>query len=279
MERRRESSSPSFPDILRAYLAEVYFLKAYILIILATLTFCFSLYLFLEESAMAWIGDEDNFFEWLTSLSFLASAVLSFMFFARKRNVFFLLLGLVFFVGFGEEISWGQRLIGYGTPDSLLAINEQKEFNFHNIMTWEVNFIFKVFTLAFGIALPLLVYHFKGISRLTERFGLPVPPVTIGIFFMIDWFVFKFTVSVLPQGYTPKYYFSATEIYEFITSFILVAIFYFFFVNRNKMIQGVDIKNQLVVDTEIPGTITNSARDVSQPGQPEKVPSHELTLR
>lgn len=233
---------------LNAYFMEVVFLKKYFFTILITLLLCFSLYLFLGENAMAWVGDEDNFFEWLTSLTFLACAVLCFMFFARKKNLFFLLLGLGLFIGFGEEISWGQRVFGYGTPDSLIAINVQKEFNFHNIMTWEVNFFFKVFTLGFGIVLPILVYHFGMISRITARLRMPVPPVSIGIFFLIDWLVFKFTVTMLPAGFTPKYYFSATEIYEFITSFILLAIFSFFYINRDKLIQGIDIKDQLIIE-------------------------------
>lgn len=280
MELRRKTISPRVPDILRDYLMEVNFLKRYFSTILITLLLCFSLYLFMDEASMAWIGDEDNFFEWMTSLCFLASAVLCFMFFARKRNIFFLLLAIVFFVGFGEEISWGQRVFGYSTPESLVEINAQKEFNFHNTMTWEINFIFKVFTLAFGIALPFLVYHFKAISRLTARLRMPVPPISLGIFFMADWLVFKFTVTVLPQGYTPKYYFAATEIYEFITSFILVSIFYFFFINRNKMIQGVDIKDQLNLETETRETyITPSAGESHATATPN-VPTHKAdTLR
>ncbi len=33
----------------------------------------------------------------------------------------------------GEEISWGQRALGFATPDFLLNLNAQSEFNLHNI--------------------------------------------------------------------------------------------------------------------------------------------------
>ncbi len=33
----------------------------------------------------------------------------------------------------GEEISWGQRILGFATPDFLLNLNAQGEFNLHNI--------------------------------------------------------------------------------------------------------------------------------------------------
>ena len=33
----------------------------------------------------------------------------------------------------GEEISWGQRIFGFGTPSDLADLNNQDEFNLHNI--------------------------------------------------------------------------------------------------------------------------------------------------
>ncbi|MFQ5955158.1 MAG: hypothetical protein ACE5JZ_08865 [Kiloniellales bacterium] len=33
----------------------------------------------------------------------------------------------------GEEISWGQQWLGWATPDFVLALNEQGEFNLHNV--------------------------------------------------------------------------------------------------------------------------------------------------
>ena len=36
----------------------------------------------------------------------------------------------------GEELSWGQHLFGWSTPESLMAINDQGETNLHNISSW-----------------------------------------------------------------------------------------------------------------------------------------------
>ena len=48
-----------------------------------------------------------------------------------------LLLAIVFTVGALEEISWGQRIFGWGTPDAISEINIQNETTFHNIKTLE----------------------------------------------------------------------------------------------------------------------------------------------
>ena len=36
----------------------------------------------------------------------------------------------------GEEISWGQHLVGWETPAALQAVNDQQETNLHNISSW-----------------------------------------------------------------------------------------------------------------------------------------------
>ena len=46
---------------------------------------------------------------------------------------FFTIVALGFFWIVGEEISWGQRIVGVLTPDWLSAVNEQDELNLHNV--------------------------------------------------------------------------------------------------------------------------------------------------
>jgi len=43
-------------------------------------------------------------------------------------------LGSVYFLG--EEISWGQHLFGWATPEGWMAINDQGETNLHNTSGW-----------------------------------------------------------------------------------------------------------------------------------------------
>ena len=59
--------------------------------------------------------------------------------YARQRNwlamVTAILVAIVLFVMVGEELSWGQRIFGWATPDSFASINEQSETNLHNLAT------------------------------------------------------------------------------------------------------------------------------------------------
>jgi hypothetical protein len=44
------------------------------------------------------------------------------------------LLGVVYILG--EEISWGQHYVGWGTPEWYQTINDQQETNLHNTSSW-----------------------------------------------------------------------------------------------------------------------------------------------
>jgi len=49
-----------------------------------------------------------------------------------KWYIALLTLGCFYFAG--EELSWGQHFIGWGTPEILKVINDQSETNIHNII-------------------------------------------------------------------------------------------------------------------------------------------------
>ena len=59
--------------------------------------------------------------------------------YARQRNwlamILATLVAIVLFIMAGEELSWGQRIFGWATPDSLSGLNEQGEMNLHNLAT------------------------------------------------------------------------------------------------------------------------------------------------
>jgi hypothetical protein len=50
-----------------------------------------------------------------------------------KRNVWFLGLAFLMVVAAGEEISWGQRIFSWQTPDAYEELNMQGETNIHNL--------------------------------------------------------------------------------------------------------------------------------------------------
>src|SRR5439155_11526423 len=108
--------------------------------------------------------DEDHVIEWSQFLAILAASV-AFALVAwrtlragrRGLGLLFILVAAGAFVVAGEEISWGQRFLGFVTPDALKDINHQGESNIHNISSLQ-----RVFNLGemlvglYGFAVPLL---------------------------------------------------------------------------------------------------------------------------
>ena len=88
---------------------------------------------------------EDGVYEYLGALLCLAASALFLTAYVRfparrkkgasrgGRNIFFLLLTLALFCLFGEEISWGQRLLGLRTPEFIGECNVQRELTVHNL--------------------------------------------------------------------------------------------------------------------------------------------------
>jgi hypothetical protein len=90
---------------------------------------------------------EDSVYEYLTFAAFLVAGVLAIksgLHFWRTRKttkpqwwttflaVGFIVGGLLFMGVAGEEISWGQRLLGIETPEKIAAVNTQGEITLHN---------------------------------------------------------------------------------------------------------------------------------------------------
>lgn len=87
---------------------------------------------------------EDGLFEYLTAFSFLAISIIAVKLIKKLRQGTLpllykrLLIGLFAclavgsFVVAGEEISWGQRLLGFATPEQWVAVNTQRETTLHN---------------------------------------------------------------------------------------------------------------------------------------------------
>jgi hypothetical protein len=93
----------------------------------------------LAPRRFALLFQEDGVAEWLTFAAFaLAAWQLSVVarVQAEPRLTRLACLGLALFCVFvaGEEISWGQRLIGYRPPTVFLEHNHQQEANLHNLL-------------------------------------------------------------------------------------------------------------------------------------------------
>ncbi len=97
-----------------------------------------------DRQLVRYVAGKERLFEDLGALLFLASSVVAFMAlavarqrpsgaFSRRRRACYWLLGIFFFVAFGEELSWGQQVMRFSTPESISSINRQGELNLHNL--------------------------------------------------------------------------------------------------------------------------------------------------
>jgi hypothetical protein len=128
----------------------------------------------------------------------------------KRKNYWVLALALLFFVAFGEEISWGQRIFNFETPGSIKAVNIQREFNLHNLQfahgeDSDGNFktglaalltmhsLFYIFLFVYFVVMPLVVLVSAWASRLFTSLGIPVVPLWIGLTFLIVVVLAKFT--------------------------------------------------------------------------------------
>lgn len=211
-------------------------------IVMVAILFSYTIYSWCSVENVIKLGLEIGPFELGTSLCFLLSSIYFFRSFKATKSIFFLLLGFIFFFGAAEEISWGQKIIHFETPESIKKANIQDEFNIHNLHTFntgdddhqkkqglarllEFNFLFRLFCLSFGILLPLINYATTNSNFWLKRIKLPVPPLTLGVFFMINWIVFRLTLMVVRQDIPDEnYYNTASETFECITSIIFLLI-------------------------------------------------------
>jgi hypothetical protein len=165
-----------------------------------------SSYFVFEPDTLKWLAQEDGLVENLSVLNWLLAAVIMFILFAKQRNVWFLLLGILFTVCLGEEISWGQRIFGFSTPELIRANNFQGEFNLHNLNFFErrygnkgfwsvmrdVGRMFAIFWFTYGIVLPILLKLSGRLRRFVKYIRLPLMPLTIGLFFMVNYLQFQY---------------------------------------------------------------------------------------
>lgn len=140
-------------------------------------------------AGFAWLSDssadsyyravqEDEPLEWASFWAFLlAGAVFARAAWRRRhRWPWFLLLVAMFclFVA-GEEISWGQRLLGFRPPEYFLAENFQQELNLHNLVDTGLRKLgLRLVILAYGVLLPMLSLG-KALRRWLEGLGVVAP--------------------------------------------------------------------------------------------------------
>ena len=126
---------------------------------------------------------------------------------------------LLMFVFMGEEISWGQRILGIATPEALREVNLQDETNIHNIEVLNTFLggkyrYLSIMMLTTGLLLPVFVLFEFG-RKTIQRFAFPVAPL-----YLAPLFVGAYAFG---QYYYPSFSNDATEVREFLMSVGMVA--------------------------------------------------------
>ncbi len=104
------------------------------------------------------IYEDDGPFEWFTAIGFLVSAAVLLLVAIRatgkKTRLGFRIatcvIALALFLLAMEEISWGQRLIGWESPDYFMNNNDQQETNFHNFYNDYIWIAYQIFAMLVG---------------------------------------------------------------------------------------------------------------------------------
>jgi len=198
---------------------------------------------FVNQPAYIWLGTEDSWGENLTAVFYLIAGILllahvlhrSKSDFPGKQKLLTVLLGLFFLWMAGEEISWGQRIFGFGTPDSMITANVQQEFNIHNLQplsgptAWiDPHRLFSIFMLFNGILLPLAYRFWWPARRLMNRISFPVVPLSC-----VGFFVMGLLHS--PLVARPGYHWAHSEVQELIFSVGFLAGCLSIYQGRNRL--------------------------------------------
>lgn len=119
---------------------------------------------------------EDGLVEWWTVGLFLMAGIVRGRDAIRQRHVFDGLIALFCLFVAGEEISWGQRLLGFIPPASFLATNTQQEFNLHNFAAifGRPKWVLIAAIAAYGVILPLMT-RIPRVRAFAQRVGATIP--------------------------------------------------------------------------------------------------------
>lgn len=152
---------------------------------------------------------------------------------------------------FGEEISWGQRIFGWNTPESWAEISAQKETTFHNLWLFQttnsggsrksflglflnMSRLFSIFWLVYCVFIPVVNRYSRIAKSLFDQVSLPICPLWISFLFLTNYLAFHSSVSIY-SDLSHSVYGSLNELKETNYAFIFMvfAIYEFIGLKRN----------------------------------------------
>jgi len=189
--------------------------------------------------AYIWATYEDLIGEWCQTYFFLAASILSVLVALQKTRYrwFFTVLAIACSYVVLEEISWGQRIFGFGTPDFLKSRNLQGEANLHNLFTGPYKTLLKdllslavaMALIGYGLLYPIARSMNWRIALWLDKLGIAPPPLVLWPFFSVAGI---FELKPLS--------FNEAEIAELLVGMALAAtaLHYYFAASRNIRVVG-----------------------------------------
>ncbi len=186
---------------------------------------------------------EDCLVEYLTAAFYLISSIIAssilISFFKQKHTFLgftyaFLACGM-FFV-FGEEISWGQRILNISPPQFFLEHSTQKEVNLHNIYPIQ-RILHKIYILVglYGAFLWILFLKIR-------KNNLLINPYIIPKWYLSSYFLTVSAYYVYLDYIEPVYKFWKITAYEQEPAELILSMGFFLFVLVNKFRQIKEFK-------------------------------------
>jgi hypothetical protein len=134
--------------------------------------------------ALVW---EDGVVEWIQVVLVSGLVVLGIVIRTRLAHAGYPWFGRLYLAAavgamfvLGEEISWGQRIFGWTTPDALAEVNEQAETNLHNVRgVLSVLNLVVLGVAAAAAALPIVWRTWAGRRARSFAEALLVPPLFV----------------------------------------------------------------------------------------------------
>lgn len=181
-----------------------------------------------REAFFTYFGAEDSLIENMTAVLLGVCGLVLILRVLKLRTTLShgalalgLVYGLVYIWAGGEEISWGQRIIGFESPEFFQENNDQQEFTFHNLVIGDVKLdelifgpVLSYIILSYLILLPLLWQRVAWVRTLTDRMVIPVPRLHHAAFALIVTLIIPFL------GESRRW-----EVYECIFALLSLAIF------------------------------------------------------
>lgn len=132
------------------------------------------------------------------------------------------LMGIVFLIFALDEMSWGQIIFHFETPDIFKARNSHAEMNLRHLVIWGYELSDIVFTLAikvlatlYFVILPFFYSRLEQIKKFVNRFSIPLPRYTQTGAYIVA----AASMYLIPSA-------QRAEVFEFVFYWILVLMMY-----------------------------------------------------